>query len=116
ASPASNDCVRGEGTFAAATMAMERLASAGFGPFKVSVVVTRHNAGELGALLDLAERYGAELRVTRLRPSGRGAAVWNDLRPTGAQQEGVYRFLTENPQVLTGDSFFHLGPLGSEPL
>jgi mycofactocin radical SAM maturase len=116
ASPATNDPVRGEGTFAVAVRAMERLAEAGFGPFKLSVVVTRRNAGELDEMLALAERFGAELRVTRLRPSGRGAAVWNELRPTAEQQQGVYDFLSSHSRVLTGDSFFHLGPLGSEPL
>jgi mycofactocin radical SAM maturase len=116
ASPASNDPVRGAGTYDAAVRAMERLAEAGFGSFKVSVVVTRHNAGELEQMLALVERFGAELRVTRLRPSGRGAASWYELRPTAAQLAGVHGFLVSHPQVLTGDSFFHLGPLGDEPL
>jgi mycofactocin radical SAM maturase len=116
ASPASNDPVRGAGTFAAAVRAMERLADAGFGSFKVSVVVTRHNAGELDRMLALSEGFGAELRVTRLRPSGRGAATWNELRPTAEQLGSVHGFLVAHPEVLTGDSFFHLGPLGAEPL
>jgi mycofactocin radical SAM maturase len=116
ASPASNDPVRGAGTFAAAVLAMERLADAGFGSFKLSVVVTRHNATELPHMLDLAQGFGAELRVTRLRPSGRGAATWNELRPTPEQLTAVHGFLVAHPQVLTGDSFFHLGPLGTEPL
>jgi len=116
ASPASNDPVRGAGTFGAALRAMERLADAGFGSFKVSVVVTRHNAGELEQMLELAEGFGAQLRVTRLRPSGRGAASWHQLRPTATQLGAVHGFLVSHPQVLTGDSFFHLGPLGEEPL
>ena len=29
---------------------MDNLAAAGFGPFKISVVVTRHNIGQLDAL------------------------------------------------------------------
>jgi len=116
ASPSSNDPVRGAGTFAAALRAMERLAEAGFASFKVSVVVTRHNAGELAQLLALVGRFGAELRLTRLRPSGRGAASWHELRPTAEQLAGVHAFLVAHPQVLTGDSFFHLGPLGEQPL
>jgi mycofactocin radical SAM maturase len=116
ASPSTNDPVRGAGTFAAAVRAMERLADAGFGSFKVSVVVTRHNAGELDLMLDLSERFGAELRVTRLRPSGRGATTWRDLRPTAEQLREVHAFLVAHPKVLTGDSFFHLGPLGGESL
>ncbi len=116
ASPETNDPVRGEGTFSTAVRAMAHLAEASFGPFKLSVVVTRRNAGELDEMLALAGRFGAELRVTRLRPSGRGAAVWHELRPTSDQQRGVYEFLTSNPSVLTGDSFFHLGPLGAQAL
>ncbi|MGH9303374.1 MAG: mycofactocin radical SAM maturase [Acidimicrobiales bacterium] len=116
ASPASNDPVRGGGSFAAALRAMERLCDASFGRFKVSVVVTRHNADELGELLALVGRYGAELRLTRLRPSGRGARSWYELRPSPAQLRGVHAFLVDHPEVLTGDSFFHLGPLGNEPL
>ncbi|HLI44397.1 MAG TPA: mycofactocin radical SAM maturase [Acidimicrobiales bacterium] len=116
ATPATNDPVRGAGSHAAAVRAMEALAGAGFEGFKVSVVVTRHNAGELEALLDLCRRFGAVLRVTRLRPSGRGAASWQELRPSAAQLSLVHRFLVDHPEVLTGDSFFHLSPLGAEPL
>ena len=43
ATAATNDAVRGEGSFAAARSAMDNLAAAGFGPFKISVVVTRQN-------------------------------------------------------------------------
>ena len=67
----TNDSVRGEGSFAAARTAMDNLAAAGFGPFKVSVVVTRQNMDELDALAAIAEGYGAQLRLTRLRPSSR---------------------------------------------
>ena len=38
-----NDAVRGEGSFAAARTAMDHLRDAGFGAFKISIVVTRHN-------------------------------------------------------------------------
>ena len=38
ATAATNDAVRGEGSFAAARTAMDNLAAAGFGPFKISVV------------------------------------------------------------------------------
>ena len=43
ADAATNDAVRGEGSYATARRAMDHLAAAGFGPFKISVVVTRHN-------------------------------------------------------------------------
>jgi mycofactocin radical SAM maturase len=116
ATPETNDQVRGSGTFEAAVRAMSRLADAGMKAFKVSVVVTRHNAGQLPQLLRLADSFGAELRVTRLRPAGRGAQSWHELHPTAEQQRDVYSWLVANPQVLTGDSFFHLAPLGPAPL
>jgi mycofactocin radical SAM maturase len=112
---ATNDPVRGEGSYATARRAMDRLAEAGFGPFKISIVVTRHNVDQLDGFEALAASYGAQLRVTRLRPSGRGADSWHDLHPTNDQQRQIYRWLLGHPNVLTGDSFFHLNALG-EPL
>jgi mycofactocin radical SAM maturase len=115
ATAATNDLVRGEGSFAAARAAMDNLAAAGFGPFKVSVVVTRQNVEELEGLAAIADSYGAQLRLTRLRPSGRGVDSWDSLHPTAEQQRRLYHWLLERPGVLTGDSFFHLSALG-EPL
>jgi mycofactocin radical SAM maturase len=111
----TNDAVRGDGSYVAARTAMDHLAAAGFGPFKISVVMTRHNIAELDALAELADGYGAQLRLTRLRPSGRGVDAWASLHPTAAQQRQLYHWLVERPGVLTGDSFFHLSALG-EPL
>jgi mycofactocin radical SAM maturase len=111
-----NDAVRGPGSYAMALTAMERLAAAGFAGFKLSVVVTRHNAGQLDDFQTIADRYGAQLRLTRLRPSGRAVDVWDELHPTAAQQRELYAWLRERGErVLTGDSFFHLAPFG-EPL
>ncbi len=108
-----NDAVRGEGSYATALRAMERLAGAGFRGFKLSVVVTRHNAAQLDEFKALADRYMAQLRLTRLRPSGRGADVWDALHPTAAQQREVYDWLVRHgEEVLTGDSFFHLSAFG----
>ena len=113
---ATNDAVRGEGSYAMARRAMDNLAEAGFGPFKISVVVTRHNVDQLDGFKAIADSYGAQLRVTRLRPSGRGADSWHDLHPTSSQQMQIYQWLLANGEnVLTGDSFFHLNALG-EPL
>lgn len=108
----TNDPIRGEGSYAMARRAMDHLAEAGFGEFKISVVMTRQNVAELDAFAELAEGYGAQLRLTRLRPSGRGADVWNDLHLLPGQQVDLYRWLVGRPDVLTGDSFFHLSALG----
>jgi len=108
-----NDAVRGAGSFAVARRAMDNLAEAGFGEFKISLVVTRHNVSQLDRFKQMADAYGARLRVTRLRPSGRAADSWDDLHPTAAQQHLLYDWLTARPDVLTGDSFFHLSGLGA---
>jgi mycofactocin radical SAM maturase len=108
-----NDRVRGAGSFATATRAMGHLAAAGFRDFKVSVVVTRENAEQLDDFKAIADRHGAQLRLTRLRPSGRGADVWHELHPTADQQRRVYEWLlAHGGDVLTGDSFFHMSAFG----
>jgi mycofactocin radical SAM maturase len=112
ADAATNDAVRGPGSYAAARRAMDHLEAAGFGPFKISVVATRHNIPQLDAFEALAEGYGAELRITRLRPAGRGAGTWHELHPLPHQQLELYHWLLSRPHVLTGDSFFHLNALG----
>ncbi len=114
---ATNDAVRGTGSYDLAIRAMDHLRDAGFvernGPFKISVVVTRHNVDQLDEFKALADSYGAQLRVTRLRPSGRGVDAWHDLHPTNAQQRQIYNWLMAHGEnVLTGDSFFHLNALG----
>jgi mycofactocin radical SAM maturase len=108
-----NDAVRGAGSYATALRAMGHLKDAGFTGFKISVVMTRHNIGQLDELKALADGYGAQLRLTRLRPSGRGADTWHELHPDAAQQRQLYDWLAaRGEQVLTGDSFFHLAPYG----
>jgi mycofactocin radical SAM maturase len=108
-----NDAVRGAGSYATALRAIRNLAGAGFHGFKISVVVTRHNVGQLDELKAIADGHGAQLRLTRLRPSGRGADVWQDLHPTADQQRRLYDWLlAHGEQVLTGDSFFHLSGYG----
>ena len=90
-----NDAVRGKGSFAMAVRALENLADAGFKGAKISVVVTRHNVDQLDEFAALAARYRATLRITRLRPSGRGADVWDELHPTPQQQVQLYDWLVE---------------------
>jgi hypothetical protein len=58
--------------------------------------MTRQNVAQLDEFKALADRYNATLRITRLRPSGRGADVWDDLHPLPAQQ----RELKRHPQPL----------------
>jgi len=113
ADAATSDAIRGVGSYDRALRAMDHLAAADFGPFKISVVMTRDNVAQLDRFEALAAHYGAQLRLTRLRPSGRGAQVWEQLRPTRAQNVELYHWLVSRPEVLTGDSFFHLSALGA---
>ena len=108
-----NDHVRGPGSYATAITAMENLQAAGMSNFKISVVVTRQNVSQLDDFKAIADRYGAQLRITRLRPSGRGADVWDELHPTAEQQRELYDWLVKGGEnILTGDSFFHLSAFG----
>jgi pyruvate-formate lyase-activating enzyme len=96
----TNDPVRGEGSYGRARQAMERLARQGF-TFKINATVTRENYPQLDALYAMAKGYGAELRLTRLRPTGRGGDVWEALaRPmprTAACIPGCWRILMYSP-------------------
>ncbi|MBF6426206.1 mycofactocin radical SAM maturase [Nocardia cyriacigeorgica] len=113
ADAAVNDAVRGPGSYDMAIRALENLAAAGFKDAKLSVVATRHNIAQLDQFREIADRYGATLRLTRLRPSGRGADVWDELHPLPEQQRELYEWLLRNGEgVLTGDSFFHLSAFG----
>jgi mycofactocin biosynthetic radical S-adenosylmethionine protein MftC len=108
-----NDEVRGPGSYAMATRALSNLAEAGFAAPKISVVMTRQNVDQLDEFAAIADKFGAQLRITRLRPSGRGADVWDELHPTAAQQRQMYDWLVAHgDRVLTGDSFFHLSAYG----
>ncbi|MFW6203526.1 MAG: mycofactocin radical SAM maturase [Actinomycetota bacterium] len=108
-----NDYIRGPGSYDTAVTALENLAEAGFADAKLSVVVTRHNIAQLDEFKELADRYGATLRLTRLRPSGRGVDVWDELHPLPEQQRVLYDWLMAHGEnVLTGDSFFHLAAFG----
>lgn len=108
-----NDHVRGPGSYDTAIRALANLRDAGFRDAKISVVCTRQNIGQLDEFAALAEEYGATLRLTRLRPSGRGADVWDELHPLPHQQRELYDWLVARGEgVLTGDSFFHLAAFG----
>ena len=62
-----NDAVRGDGSFAMATRALENLAAAGFKDAKISVVVTRHNVDQL-------DEFAARQRNTAPRCASPGSA------------------------------------------
>ena len=102
-----NDTIRGEGTYQEILHGMDCLANEGV-RFSINTVLTRTNFPQLETLRKMASEYGAELRVSRFRPSGRGKTSKTYLGPTKDQLETFSDWLNEHDLVRTGDSFFCL--------
>lgn len=102
-----NDQIRGEGTYAIILEALTCLARHGI-PFSINTVLTRLNFSQLDTLREMAGEYGAELRVSRFRPSGRGKESKESLAPEKDQLEAFADWLAAHDLVRTGDSFFCL--------
>jgi mycofactocin radical SAM maturase len=115
ATPEVNDRLRGEGTYRRILKGLERLAGRGIS-LSINTVVTALNFDQLDELEALAASYGARLRVSRFRPSGRAKASWDKLRLSAAQLEVLSDWLGERPGVLTGDSFFSISGEGRRGL
>ncbi|WP_298210716.1 mycofactocin radical SAM maturase [Ferrimicrobium sp.] len=113
ATAAVNDAIRGAGSYERALWALQNLADAGVQGSKISVVVTKGSIGQLDELRTLASRFGAQLRLTRLRPSGRAQDCYEELALDDAQQRYLYEYLLRYPEIQTADSFFHLNALGA---
>jgi mycofactocin radical SAM maturase len=111
--PRTNDRIRGEGVFTRAMHGLELLAAEKLS-LTVNSVLTRYSFAELDRLYGIAASFGAKLRVTRLRPSGRGQQVWDELHPTREQYQEFADWLGAHPDVLTADSFFHLNAFGNK--
>lgn len=110
--PAVNDPIRGVGTFQKAVEAVRVLREKKV-EVAVNCVVTGATVAGLDEMLRLATAYGAGLRLSRLRPSGRARDKWRELAPTGEQYLKLYHWLKKHPEVKTGDSFFFLSALGT---
>jgi mycofactocin biosynthetic radical S-adenosylmethionine protein MftC len=115
ATPEINDCIRGRDTFYRALKGVELLAAYKI-PFSINTVVTSINYSQLGLLKNLATSYGAALRVSRFRPSGRAQDSWDKLKLNTSQLEELSEWLNKNPNILTGDSFFSITGKGGKEL
>ena len=111
--PETNDSIRGQGVFKRALRGLELLAAENLS-LTVNSVLTRSSFYELDRLYEIAASFNSKLRVTRLRPSGRGKDVWADLHPTRDQYREFAHWLIAHPDVLTADSFFHLNAFGNK--
>ena len=107
ATPDVNDAIRGHGTFERITASIGLLARQGV-QFSVNTVLTSRNYPQLDQLRALASSWGAELRVSRFRPSGRGKDAKKYLNPSRKQLEDFAEWLEKHDMVRTGDSFFCL--------
>jgi len=107
AKKATCEAIRGKGTYDTAIKALELLAASPI-PTSINTVLTTENADEIEALHHLANSLGVTLRISRFRPSGRGADNWEALRPTASQLLAFSGWLSENNNIRTGDSFFSL--------
>jgi len=107
ARPETCDAIRGNGVFNRAIDAVKLLAATSI-PTSINTVLTTQNASEIPAMYELARSLSVSLRVSRFRPSGRGADNWESLRPTATQLIEFSDWLAESGDVRTGDSFFSL--------
>jgi mycofactocin biosynthetic radical S-adenosylmethionine protein MftC len=105
ASEASNDAVRGRGSYKKVLNALDHLRNRDI-EVSVNCVLTRHSFPELDKLVELATSYGAKLRVSRFRPSGRGKQSWEKLNVEREQMAEFSQWLSRHLAVSTGDSFF----------
>jgi mycofactocin radical SAM maturase len=103
--PASNDPIRGQGSFNKAIEALAHLRKRDI-DVSINTVLTRLSFPELDKLVDLASDFGAKLRVSRFRPSGRGMRSWSQLNLSRDQMIDFSHWLSEHLSVSTGDSFF----------
>lgn len=103
----ANDLIRGKGTFGRVMAALDRLHSRKVS-FSINTVLTKLSFPEISSLYSLAKNYGARLRISRFRPSGRAKESWDYLRPGKEELMAFSRWLSEHKDVVTGDSFFSL--------
>ena len=115
ATPEVNDRIRGQGTFHRIIRGIEPLAGKDIS-LSINTVVTSLNFTQLGQLKELAGSYGARLRVSRFRPSGRARESWEMLKLNSAQLRELSEWLNDDPNILTGDSFFSISGDGRRQL
>ena len=108
ASSEVNDAIRGEGAFAGAVKGIENLRTAGFKNLSLNTVVTAVNFQHLPELYRLAQYYGAKPRLSRFRPSGGGAKMWESYHLSQEQTLELAEILSAHPDIVTGDSFFSI--------
>jgi mycofactocin radical SAM maturase len=108
ATAATNDAVRGSGTYERILEGIALLSKQGFPHLSINTVVTRINFHEIEQLGELASRYGVKTRLSRFRPSGAAKQVWQEFHLDNTQLSWLSEFLSAHHEVSTGDSFFSI--------
>lgn len=105
ATEASNDAIRGRGSYGKVMNALDHLRKRDI-EVSINCVLTRRSYPELDKLVELAASYDAKLRVSRFRPSGRGKESWSKLNVEREHMADFSQWLSRHLRVSTGDSFF----------
>jgi len=105
ATPEANDAIRGKGSYDRAVQALEHLRKRDI-EVSINTVLTRLSYPQLNDMVKLAADFGAKLRVSRFRPSGRGKKSWKELNVSRDEMADFSRWLSDHLGVSTGDSFF----------
>ena len=106
--PATNDALRGIGTFERIVKGIELLADSGVRGLSTNTVVTAINFKEIPAIYEFGRSKGLKTRLSRFRPSGNAKRAWDELRLSREQLGELSAFLSARKDVLTGDSFFSI--------
>jgi mycofactocin radical SAM maturase len=115
ATPAVNDRIRGRDTYGKIISGIKLLSGKDI-PLSINTVVTSLNYTQLDRLKELAISFGARLRVSRFRPSGRARESWEALKLDSTQLQHLSDWLGGDPSILTGDSFFAISQDGRREL
>jgi mycofactocin biosynthetic radical S-adenosylmethionine protein MftC len=113
---ATNDAIRGKGTYHRILKALDLLTRTGFQNLSVNTVVTALNIGEIVDLYELGRNFGIKTRLSRFRPSGNARSVWEEYHLDKGQLAELSSFLGTHRDVLTGDSFFSITPADRQEL
>jgi mycofactocin radical SAM maturase len=101
----ANDAIRGKGSYKNVIKALGYLKKRDI-EVSINTVLTRLSFPQLDDMVRLAADYGAKLRVSRFRPSGRGMDSWSHLNVNKDEMLQFSDWLSKHLKVSTGDSFF----------
>jgi mycofactocin radical SAM maturase len=105
---ATNDLLRGPGTFQRILSGIRLLTAHQIQGVSTNTVVTAINFQEIRQICELGAQYGVKTRLSRFRPSGNAKNIWAEYHLNKEQLAELSQFLSAHKDVLTGDSFFSI--------